>query len=469
MKSASRVAVLVVLAGLAFWFREPLTRWFQAEPPARIDAHSEPNVHAPSASDVDHFTCSMHPSVRQATGGKCPLCGMDLIPITRQQQQEGVVLIDEARRQLIGVKTEKVTRGPVQHSVRVVGRVTYDERTLTDVSLKVSGWVTQLMVGATGESVKRGQTLFTFYSPELYSAQQDFLSARRSVRALAGSDRSTAQQQREPWTKAGRQRLHLLGMDDAQIERLSKRDEPLDAVAVTAPASGFVIEKDIVQGAAISAGMRLFRIAKLGTVWVEAELYEPEFALAQVGQPVKVTLDYVPNREYSANIAFVYPYIDTATRTGRVRIELPNEKLELRPGMYANVELSSSKEDRVLVPSSAVVYTGPRRLVFLDLGNGQFKPQEVRLGTQSGSAYEVLEGVKPGDVVATLGTFLIAAEARITASTGYWDELASPVTPLAPKEVPAAGYVCPMHPEVESDGPSDCPKCGMKLVPRSVR
>lgn len=459
MKAASRVAILVVLVGLAFLFREPLTRWVQAEPQARIDARGEPHEHASGASDVDHFTCSMHPSVRQATGGKCPLCGMDLIPITRQQQQEGVVLIDEARRQLIGVKTEKVTRGSAQHSVRAVGRVTWDESTLTDVSLKVSGWVTKLMVGTTGQRVKRGQTLFTFYSPELYSAQQDFLSARRSVRALAGS----APQQREPWINAGRQRLHLLGMDDAQIQRLSKRDEPLDTIAVTAPASGFVIEKDLVEGAAISAGMRLFRIAKLDTVWVEADLYEPDFALAQIGQPVKVTLDYVPNREYSANIAYVYPYIDTATRTGRVRIELPNDKLELRPGMYASVELSSHMEDRVLVPSSAVVYTGPRRLVFLDLGNGQFKPREVRLGTQSGSAYEVLEGVEPGDVVATSGTFLLAAEARISTSTGYWDGVA------APAQVPAAGYVCPMHPEVQSEGPSDCPKCGMKLVPRSAR
>jgi len=472
MKPAPRIAALLVLGGLALWFREPLARWFQAEPQARVEAHSELHEHAPApahahgAGDVDHFTCSMHPSVRQATGGKCPLCGMDLIPITRQQQREGVVLIDEARRQLIGVKTEQVTRGPAQHSVRAVGRVTYDESTLTDVSLKVSGWVTKLMVSTTGQSVKRGQTLFTFYSPELYSAQQDFLSARRSVRALAGSER-------DPLAKAGRQRLHLLGMDDSQIERLSKRDEPLDAIAVTAPTSGFVIEKDLVEGAAISAGMRLFRIAKLGTVWVEADLYEPEFALAQVGQPVKIRLDYVPNREYSANIAYVYPYIDTATRTGRVRVELPNEQLELRPGMYASVELSSRMEDRVLVPSSAVVYTGPRRLVFLDLGNGQFKPQEIRIGTQSGGAYEVLEGVKPGDVVATSGTFLIAAEARISASTGYWDETASPVAPpVAPEDVPQAGYVCPMHPDVRTDGPSECPKCGMKLErvpPRSVR
>jgi membrane fusion protein, copper/silver efflux system len=442
-------AALVVLAAYALWFYAPLAR--------------QPNANTESqVVTAEQYTCSMHPSVRQLTAGKCPLCGMDLVPISQEQQRTGVVVIDEARRQLIGVKTEPVIRGSALHTVRAVGRVTYDESTLTDVSLKVSGWVTKLMVNTTGQRVTRGQTLFTFYSPELYSAQQDFLSARRSGRALAQGGKNTAPQ-REPLTNAGRQRLHLLGMDDAQINRLATREDPLDAIAVAAPASGFVIEKELVEGAAISAGMRLFRIAQLDTIWVEAELYESDFALAHVGQEVKVTLDYVQGREYSAQIAYVYPYLDVATRTGRVRVELPNEKLELRPGMYATVELSSRMDDRVLVPTSAVVYTGPRRLVFLDLGSGQFKPQEVKLGAQVSNSYEVLEGVEPGDVVATSATFLLAAEARINSTTTYWDELGQNVQPAA------SGYVCPMHPEVQSDSPSVCPKCGMKLEPAPPR
>jgi Cu(I)/Ag(I) efflux system membrane fusion protein len=220
--------------------------------------------------------------------------------------------------------------------------------------------------------------------------------------------------------------------------------------------------------------MRLFRIAALSKVWVEADVYEGDLAHVHVGQSVKVALDYLPGQSYTAKVAYIYPYLDPKARTGRVRVELANQNFELRPGMYASVEIAADPAPSLQVPASAVVYTGPRRLVFLDLGQGRFRPQEVRVGTEADGKYEVLEGLHAGDTVATSGVFLIAAEARITTATKYWensndtpDAAASGEATPMPVPGPAAVYSCPMHPEVESAAPGKCPKCGMTLEPRS--
>jgi membrane fusion protein, copper/silver efflux system len=480
----SAVFALVLIAA-AWWQRARLGAWFGGG-----EAHvggtalsAVPN----GGGDISHYTCSMHPSVKQPGPGKCPICGMDLTAVTKAQQEQGLVFIDEARRQLIGVKTAPVIDGPLSRSLRAVGRVAYDESTLTDVNLKVSGWISKLLVNKTGQRVAAGQTLFTFYSPELYNAQQDFLLALRSgatATALGG-----AANRGDGLSRAARQRLHLLGMSDGQIAALEARGTPSESLAVPSPASGFVIEKDVVEGAAVEAGMRLFRIAALNKVWVEAELYEADLARTRVGQDAQVSLDYLPGRTYEAKIAYVYPSVDPTARTGRVRVELSNKELELRPGMFATVELTGETESRLQVPAAAVVYTGPRRLVFLDLGDGRFAPREVQVGQQSNGMYEVLSGLGAGDIVATSGVFLIAAEARISTAAQYWDKAPEPTSsavPLAPPATKASAapsqhahahaaasskppaaivYTCPMHPEVRSPSPGQCPRCGMNLEP----
>jgi Cu(I)/Ag(I) efflux system membrane fusion protein len=467
-----------------------------------------------SPGEIDHYTCSMHPSVKQAVPGTCPICGMNLIPVTKEQQQQGVVMIDEARRQLIGVRTEPVVQAPMRDTFRAVGRVAYDESTLADVNLKVRGWITKLYVNQTGQRVERGQTLFTMYSPELYNAEQDFLLAtRRSARTSAApsetssaehggvanpsqtgqtspeSDAESRQSRPDLFKSASRQRLHLLGLTDAQVDTIAQQGKPFEDLAIPSPASGFVIEKNVVEGASVDAGMRLYRIAALSKVWVEAEVYESDLAHVRAGQPANVTLDYLPGRAYQAKVAYVYPYLDPNSRTGRVRLELANSKLDLRPGMYASVELATDLGPRVQVPTSAVVYTGPRRLVFVDLGDGRFRPTEVKVGTESNGMYEVLAGLAPGDVVATSGIFLIAAEARISTAAKYWDTTAgesdsgpdptqaaaataprpagaSMPMPAPPSSPPATDYTCPMHPDVHSPTPGKCPQCGMDLEPR---
>ncbi|MGH7329924.1 MAG: efflux RND transporter periplasmic adaptor subunit, partial [Polyangiaceae bacterium] len=357
------------------------------------------------------------------------------------------------RRQLIGVRTTPVTIANMQSSIRAVGRVSYDESTLTDVNLKVRGWITKLSVNETGQRVSRGQTLFTLYSPELFNAQQDFLLARHGT----GGASTDAGSRIEGFGQAARQRLVLLGMSDAQIDAIAKSGAPMENVAFASPASGVVVEKEIVEGASVDAGARLYRIAALNKVWVEADVYEADLATVRVGQPAKVTLDYAPTRSYDARVAYIYPDVDPKSRAGRVRVELTNKDLELHPGMYASVELARDLGVRVQVPIAAVVYTGPRRLVFVDLGEGQFKPQEIQVGSESNGMAEIVAGLKAGDVVATSGTFLIAAEARIHTDTPYWQTTG---------DVPDAGaiYTCPMHPEIQSTSPGKCPKCGMDLI-----
>ena len=522
------IALAALVVVLALVFRAPLTAWFTGKgmseiPPvggamasgAGQETAAMGGVPASGAAgEIDHYTCSMHPSVKQAGPGKCPICGMDLVPVTKEQQSEGVVLIDEGRRQLIGVRTSAVIEGPLRSSFHAVGHVAYDESAFTDVNLKVKGWITKLLVNETGQRVARGQTLFTMYSPELYNAEQDFLLANRgsgmgSMQDDAGAPRVAA------FAHAARKRLSLLGLSDAQIDAVAAKGEPQESTAIASPASGFVIEKDVVEGASVDAGMRLFRIAALNKVWVEADVYEADLAHVRVGQPAKVTLDYLPGRAYDAKVSYVYPYLELGARTGRVRIELGNKELELRPGMYASVELASDMGSRVQVPASAIVYTGPRRLVFVDLGAGRFRPQELRVGTEADGMYEVLEGLKAGDMVATSGVFLIAAEARISTAAKYWDseptdgadagastamgapapamqpdpipqmKMTAPLSgqkpmarpaltpPTAPSAMmmsspaPSAGFTCPMHPSVKTAAPGKCPICGMDLVPMS--
>ncbi len=469
------IALAAALIVIAVVFYRPLIAWFAGVEPSTMSAG--PSDAGAMTDNVDHYTCSMHPSVKEAAPGKCPICGMDLVPVTKEQEQEGVVMIDDVRRQLIGVRTEPVALTPMRKAFRVVGHVTYDESSLADVNLKVHGWITKLYVNQAGQRVVRGQTLFSLYSPELYNAEQDFLLAAQGA-AMPSVTPADGPNRVDSLARAARQRLHLLGLDDGQIEALSKQGSPSESVPIASPASGFVIEKNVVEGASVDAGMRLYRIAALTKVWIEAQVYEADLADVRPGQPATVTLDYLPGRAYEAKVAYVYPTIDPQTRTGQVRLELANKDLDLRPGMYASVTLGADLGPRLQVPSAAVVYTGPRRLVFVDQGHGRFRPQEISVGASSNGMYEVLSGLEAGDQVATSGVFLIAAEARISTASKYWDSpegatmgpdagaTAMPTSmPMKSAGPGAVVYSCPMHREVTSSMPGKCPKCGMDLQP----
>jgi Cu(I)/Ag(I) efflux system membrane fusion protein len=342
---------------------------------------------------------------------------MDLVPVTREEMESGEVRIDTERRQRVGIRSGRVVRGPFELSLRAVGRVTADETALVDVSVKTRGWITRLDVASLGAPVRKGETLFAFYSPELLAAQQELLQALRSQSAASGG---SAPERADPLVRAARRRLALWNIADADVAALIRRGEPQDALPVRSPASGYVIEKDVVEGAAVEPGARLFRIAPLDHVWIETAIQEADLQLVSVGQSARVSLPSLPGVSLVGSVGYVYPTLDADTRTGRIRIVLPNPEGSLLPDMYANVELRVDRGEKLLVPASAVLYAGPRRIVFVDLGEGRLAPREVEIGAGNGEVYEVLSGLEEGETIVTSGNFLVAAESRLASALSQW-------------------------------------------------
>ena len=372
---------------------------------------------SPLVDEIAYWTCAMHPSVKQSGPGACPICGMDLLPVTSRDAESGVLLVDSARRTRIGMRTGPVERRAIDLNIRATGRTMWDETKLRDVTLKLGGWVEKLYVDQTGQRVRRGQIMFTLYSPELYVAQQELLLAIRSQE----SARSTTNPTRADYlVRASREKLRLWGLADAQIDAIADGGTAIERMPIRSPYDGFVIEKNIVEGASVMPGEKIFRIGALEEIWIEADVYESDLAALAEGQPVVATLPYLPESRFEGTIAYIYPYLDPSTRTGRIRVVLPNPDFALKPEMYADVNIAISKGLQLVVPEEAVVQTGPRQLVFLDLGDDRILPREVHLGFKGGGVYQVLSGLAEGDMVVTSANFLIASESRIRSAEQFW-------------------------------------------------
>lgn len=372
-------------------------------PGVRISPSTAGGTSAPDA--ISHYTCPMHPSVHEAHPGKCPICGMDLVPVTESEAKSGAVRVDPQRLQKIGVRFAEVERAPLTRSIRALGRVTWDETKLVDVAPRVRGFVRELRADTLGAKVVRGEPLFFVYSPELYAAQDEYLQALRS--------------KSEAVRAAARARLRLWDVADRDVAALEKRGAPLEALPVRSPSTGVLVEKNVVEGAAFEPGERLFRIAPLERVWVEAEIYASDLAFVSVGQSATITAPYLPG-SLEGRVAAILPALASETRTARVRLEIENGDLALRPEMFVDVALRTDLGERVLVPVSAVIVAGERRVVFVDRGEGVLEPRRIKTGVASEEKIEVLEGLEPGERVVASGNFLIAAESRIQSALEQW-------------------------------------------------
>lgn len=378
--------------------------------------HSEPSGSG-AASDsgtgaTTFYTCGMHPWVILPKPGDCPICHMKLTPLD-PAKFTGQVTIDPVVVQNIGVRVQPVSEGPLVRTIRTVGNVDYDETRVRDINTKISGWIEHLYVDYVGAPVKDGDPLFDVYSPALYQAQEEYLLALQTQRT-AGTSHS---QRDKPLdlVESARTKLELYDVTPEQIEALAKAGHPSRTMKVLSPYSGIVIAKHANEGMKIDPGMQVFRIADLSRVWVQVTLYESQLPYVSEGESAVMTLPYIPGQTFEGRVTYIYPYVNTQTREVQVRLEFENPTGLLKPGMFATIELKSTlRESAVLAPRSAIISTGERNVAFVSLGEGRFEPRQVRLGAETGDGtVEILEGLKPGELVVTSGQFLLDSESRV--------------------------------------------------------
>jgi Cu(I)/Ag(I) efflux system membrane fusion protein len=333
------------------------------------------------------------------------------------ESHPGEFHFDPTRLRQVGVRSEAAKLESLDTTVRAVGRVTWDETSLRDVTMRVGGFAGEVAASSLGAPVTKGQLLFQFYSPEIFAAQREYLGA---LGANASARGTSVPQRASAMVGAAERRLRLWGVDAGEIAAIARRGTPQEYLSVTAPISGYIIEKEIVAGSAIEMGQRVYRIAPLDHVWIEAEVYEAELASVSVGMPADVTLPYLPDQRFEAKVAYVYPSLQGDRRTARVRLVLANPERELRPDMFATVLLRKALGERLTVPEPAVLRAGDASFVFLDLGEGHLRPQRVTTGIESGGRIEITSGLAAGQPVVVAGTFLVAGESRLRAALESW-------------------------------------------------
>jgi RND family efflux transporter MFP subunit len=477
------------------------------------------------------YTCGMHPQVVQDKPGNCPICGMKLTPIRKQagtassgstspsserkikyykssmtageiRQTPGkdsmgmemvpvyedeaaaaesqTIAIDPVTTQNMGIRTAVVTRGPVRRAVRTVGVIDFDETALAEVSTKFRGWIEKLYVDSTGKQMHRGDPLFEIYSPELFLAQTEYLL---TLSSLTNQDGTAADLRKN----AAMTKLRYWDISEDQIAELERTRIPKKTLRLNAPRDGIVVEKMVTEGQMVEAGMKLYRLADLATVWVQAQIYEQDLPFIGLGQEATVSLASQPDPKFRGRVTYIYPTVDEKTRTARVRMEFHNPGYFLKPGMYATVEMSSElSPSAVLVPDMAVLRSGEKNTVFVALGEGRFEPRTVTLGPGGeGSLYEVLSGLKEGERVVTSGQFMLDSESQLREAIQKMQRPNAPeqstkaVALVMPTDVSGVGtnlpaastepivYLCPMpeHVSLEYNHAGKCPLCGMTLVP----
>jgi len=365
---------------------------------------------------IKYWVSPMDPGYVRDKPGKAP-CGMDLVPVYEDEPgaaQEGAIAVDPRVLQSMGVRTAKAEVKELSRTIRAVGKVTYDERRLTVVTTKLSGWVERLYVKATGDPIRKGQNLLSLYSPDLVTTQEEFLLALKNLRTMEKSGVPEFQKGAQRLLAAAHQRLRYWDIPASEINRLKNTGEVKRTLTLVSPANGIVIKRMVTEGQMVQAGMPLLEVADLSTVWVEADIYEYELPWVKVLEHATMTLTYLPGETFHGRVQYIYPFLKETTRTARVRLAFPNPGLKLKPDMYAQVQITSPlKEPTVVIPAEAVMDTGEKQHVFLALGKGRFEPREIKVGVRGNDGQvQVLSGLTGNEEVVTSAQFLLDSESR---------------------------------------------------------
>ncbi|MGA2527248.1 MAG: efflux RND transporter periplasmic adaptor subunit [Smithellaceae bacterium] len=365
-----------------------------------------------------------HTSPSKAAAQSKPSAPQTKEPEAYAQEDIPQVEISPEQQKLIGVKTVKVDMRPLQKVIRTVGRLEADESKLATVNTKIEGWIEKLYVEVTGSYIKKGQPLVDIYSPELVATQQEFLNALKWAKQPADSqqekDKNSSTdlslllaQDAAATLEASKQRLLLWDISADQIKKIEESGKPIRTLTLYSPVNGFITQKVAVSGMKVMPGEKLFDVADLSSIWVIADIYENELPLIKVGNRALITLNYLPGRELPSQIDYIYPSISAETRTVKIRLKLNNPNYQLKPQMFANIELKINLGKKLMIPESAVIDTGKGMVAYVDLGNGAFEPREIKAGLRGDGYIEVLRGLKNGDKVVSSANFLVDSEAQL--------------------------------------------------------
>jgi len=404
-------------------------------------------------SNVDYYTCTMHPSVKsQDPKGKCPICGMDLVPVMKKgggekqtgqmQGMEGMpgmpgtkpeaatqgaqtreFVVPVERQQQIGVTYAKVERKPLRHTIRSVGLVVPDKGRNWQFVSRVDGYVQKLDVKSPGEIVEKGAPLLSIYSPDLLTSEREFVELLRMRDQAKSKD---ARETPERLIQSARRRLQLWNVTNEQIAELEKARNPQQNLTLLSPFRGVVQSVPVEQGKGVGIGNMLVEVADLSVVWVWAEFYENELPMLKVGQKIDVTAKSYPGEKFEGTISLINPFLEEAKRTAKVRIDIPNPDFKLRPAMYVNAELAMDMGEGLTIPVSAVMPTGTRNVAFVDKGGGKLEPRIIQLGSKYGESYEVQSGLREGEQVVASANFLIDAESKVQQALNEFEPSPSP-------------------------------------------
>lgn len=393
------------------------------------------------ASNVDYYTCTMHPSVRAKAPGKCPICGMTLVPVMKTSgsqakaspaAQQGVgempgmpgmktggemkgpqtseFVVPVERQQQIGVTYARVERKPLQRTIRSVGMVVPDKALNWQFVARVDGYIQKLYVTAPGEIVEKDAPLLSIYSPDLLTSEREF------VNLLRMRDEAKTKNARETparLVESAKQRLRLWNVTNAQIDELERTRQPQNNLTLLSPVRGVIQSVPAGQGQNVKVGDMLVEVADLSVVWVWAEFYENELPRLKVGQKIDITASSYPGRKFQGAIDLIDPFLDQTKRTGKVRIEIANPKFDLQPGMFINAQWEMEMGTELTLPVSAVMPTGTRSIAFVNKGEGKLEPRVIQIGAQYGDSYELLSGLREGEEVVASANFLIDAESKV--------------------------------------------------------
>lgn len=385
---------------------------------AAVETLKAGTVDPANGKKIKYWVAPMDPTYIRDEPGKSPM-GMDLVPVYQEEGGEkepaSTIRIDPVTIQNMGIRTTTVEMDSPVKTIRTFGNVTFDETRIYAVNTKFNGWIEKLHVNFEGEKVAKGQPLFKIYSPELVTAQQEYLLALEQQKALQNSRFTQASQGADRLLAAARTRLEYWDISPEQIRSLTQSGRTSKTITIFSPASGVVTKKNAVLGHYVKAGEHQYEIADLSTVWVDVEIYEYELPWIKGKMPAEMELAYIPGKRFFGKVLFIYPYLNPKTRTARLRLEFPNEDNHLKPDMYSNVYLKSRLDQRSpVIPQEAVIDSGVRKLVFVAGDKGRYEPREVELGLElSDHRYQVLKGLSQGEKIVVSAQFMLDSESRL--------------------------------------------------------